>query len=268
MMILAAGLVAVVVYLAAAGIILYDFTRQQRVERRWVLPAACLALVLHGVVIGLTTPVDDGLNLSFYSALSLVAWTVVLLLLVAELARPVEALGIVIYPLAAVLLLLQLTLGGQRQVLVSFGWQLDIHIALAVFAFAMLSIAAAQAILLAAQERALRNHRFGGAVAVLPPMDAMERLLFQLIALGFALLTLTLITGLVFVEDLMAQHLVHKTVLSVIGWIVFATLLWGRWRYGWRGRTAIRMTLAGMAVLLLSYFGSKLVLELILHRTG
>ena len=94
----------------------------------------------------------------------------------------------------------------------------------------------------------------------------MESLLFQIIGVGFGLLTLTLLSGLVFVDDLLAQDLAHKTVLSTIGWLVFGGLLLGRRWFGWRGRTAIRLTLAGMAVLLLAYFGSKLVLELILQR--
>ncbi|MDQ3797635.1 MAG: cytochrome c biogenesis protein CcsA [Pseudomonadota bacterium] len=90
--------------------------------------------------------------------------------------------------------------------------------------------------------------------------------MFQFIAVGFVLLSLALLTGFAFLHDIFAQHLVHKTVLSIAAWIVFAILLWGRWRFGWRGRTAIRWTLGGVFVLMLAYFGSKLVLELVLHR--
>ena len=63
-----------------------------------------------------------------------------------------------------------------------------------------------------------------------------------------------------------AQHLVHKTVLSVASWAVFLMLLWGHWRYGWRGRTALRWTWTGYAVLLTAYFGSKFVLETLLGQ--
>jgi ABC-type uncharacterized transport system permease subunit len=94
----------------------------------------------------------------------------------------------------------------------------------------------------------------------------MESLLFEMIALGFALLTLALGTGFMFLEDMFAQHLAHKTLLSVLAWSVFGVLLWGRFRFGWRGRTALRWTLVGFVVLMLAYFGSKFVLELILHR--
>ena len=92
----------------------------------------------------------------------------------------------------------------------------------------------------------------------------LEDLLFKLIAAGFLLLTVSLGSGVVFINDIFAQHLVHKTVLSIFAWLVFGLLLWGRWRYGWRGRLAVRLTLAGIVLLILSYFGSKLVLEVLL----
>jgi ABC-type uncharacterized transport system permease subunit len=70
-----------------------------------------------------------------------------------------------------------------------------------------------------------------------------------------------------FIDDIFAQHLVHKTILSGVTWIVFGVLLWGRWQFGWRGSLAVRMTLLGIILLILSYFGTKAVLELILHRS-
>lgn len=98
----------------------------------------------------------------------------------------------------------------------------------------------------------------------LPALNTMEQQLFGMLWLGFALLSVGLLTGLVFVDDLLAQHLVHKTTLSVVAWVVFGTLLVGRWRLGWRGQTAVRWTLGGFAALMLAYFGSKFVLELLL----
>lgn len=94
----------------------------------------------------------------------------------------------------------------------------------------------------------------------------METLLFQMLGAGIIFLTISLISGFLFIEDLFAQHLVHKTVLSLLAWVIFSGLLIGRSRYGWRGQTAIQWTLIGFVLLLLAYFGSKLVLELILQR--
>ena len=95
----------------------------------------------------------------------------------------------------------------------------------------------------------------------------LEDLLFKTIAAGFALLTISLLSGIMFINDIFAQHLVHKTILSIATWLVFGILLWGRWRYGWRGSLAVRLTLAGVGLLILSYFGSKMVLEMILGKS-
>lgn len=94
----------------------------------------------------------------------------------------------------------------------------------------------------------------------------MEALLFQMLATGLIFLTISLVSGFLFIENLFAQHLAHKTVLSILAWLIFSGLLMGRSRYGWRGKTAIQWTIIGFVLLLLAYFGSKLVLELILHK--
>ena len=133
-------------------------------------------------------------------------------------------------------------------------------------AYATLGIAALLAVMLWLQDRALRRHQFGRWRFALPPLTELESLLFRTVTVGFALLTATLLTGVLFVEDLLAQHLVHKTVLSVLSWLVFGGLLMGRWLRGWRGRTAVGWTLVAMALLVLAFFGSKFVLELVLQR--
>jgi ABC-type uncharacterized transport system permease subunit len=118
------------------------------------------------------------------------------------------------------------------------------------------------------QERALRRRQFAPLLRAFPPLTLLEALLFRLIGAGFALLTLALLSGAVFVENLFAQHLAHKTVLSLLAWAVFGALVFGRLRYGWRGRRAVRLTLTAMVLLALAFFGSKFVLELVLGRTG
>jgi ABC-type uncharacterized transport system permease subunit len=138
---------------------------------------------------------------------------------------------------------------------------------MALLAYATLAIAALLAMMLWLQERALRRREFHGWLRALPPLVELETLLFRTIAVGFVLLTATLLTGLLFVENLLVQHLLHKTVFSVMSWLAFGSLLLGRWRYGWRGGTAVRWTLAAMALLVLAFFGSKFVLELVLQRT-
>lgn len=137
-------------------------------------------------------------------------------------------------------------------------WKIQVHVVLSIASAALLTLAAVQAVTLAVQDRYLHEGARLRVVQALPPLQSMERLLFLLISLGFFLLSLSLLSGLMFVDDLMAQHLAQKTVLSVAAWGIFGLLLFGRWRQGWRGRTAIRWTLSGYGVLILAYFGSKL----------
>jgi ABC-type uncharacterized transport system permease subunit len=143
---------------------------------------------------------------------------------------------------------------------------IDLHIALSLVAYSVLMIAAFQAVLIAIADRQLRRKRPLRIMRLLPPLATMEVLLFQLLTVGLFLLTLGLLSGFMFVHDLFAQHLVHKTVLSLLAWLVFAVLLWGRYLRGWRGRIAVRYTLAGFLLLAVGFFGSEVVLQLILKR--
>ena len=137
---------------------------------------------------------------------------------------------------------------------------------LSTLAYALLTIAVALAVALRLLDQRLRSRKPLGWLTALPSVEALEAGTFQALAAGFAVLTLALFSGFVFVDNLFAQHLVHKTVLSCLAWVVFAVLLFGRWRFGWRGRTATNWALSGFALLGLAYFGSKIVLESILGR--
>jgi len=209
---------------------------------------------------------NDGFSFSFFSTASLVALIVAFLLLVAALNKPVEKLGIVVFPIAAIMLVLELTCDNQTPQLSTHTWAMATHILTSIIAFSLLNIAALQAILLAIQDQQLKSHPPKRFIQALPSLQAMESLLFQMLAVGIIFLSLSLLTGFFFIEDLFAQHLVHKTVLSILAWIIFTSLLIGRSLYGWRGKIAIQWTVGGFVLLLLAYFGSKLVLELILHR--
>ncbi|MDQ5908958.1 MAG: Cytochrome biosis protein [Pseudomonadota bacterium] len=224
------------------------------------------AAILHAMILAQTVFSTAGLNLAFFNALSFTGWLIGVLLLAAAMVRPVENLGIIILPFCALILILGLLFPGERIVADSGQWPLELHILIAILAYSLLTLAAVQALLLAVQDYRLRHRQPGGFLRGIPPLTAMEALLFQMISAGFVLLTLTLISGLFFLDNLFAQHLAHKALLSFIAWGVFGVLLWGRWQFGWRGRTAIRWTLSGFTFLLLAYFGSKLVLELVLRR--
>jgi len=207
-----------------------------------------------------------GVDFGFFNTAALVSWTVALLILVAAITKPVAKLGVAIFPLAALMLGMDLAFGAHERHLSVLSWSMATHILTSIIAFALLNIAALQALLLAFQDRQLKSHPPKRFVQSLPPLQAMEALLFQILSAGVLFLSVSLVTGFVYIEDLFAQHLAHKTALSILAWLLFTGLLLGRWRYGWRGQTALFWTLGGFVLLLLAYFGSRFVLELVLRR--
>jgi len=261
--------VAIILYLAATFWLGYRFiTPNYTVSGfRTRLQLICgSALILHALVLYQMIFTESGLNMGFFNALSLVSWVVTLLVVLTSLYKQTENLVMVILPLTAIALLLQLTLPSQRIVSDSSSFGMDIHIILSICAYSLLSIAALQAIVLAFQENQLRAKHPVSVMRFLPPMQTMEELLIQLLWAGFFLLSLGLATGLMFVHNILDQHLIHKTVLSLMAWLFFALVLFGRWAWGWRGKYLVRWTLGGFVLLMLAYFGSKLVLELILQK--
>lgn len=250
----------------STGLRLFGSEQSWRPARALGLTFGFVAVALHGALLYREVFIHGDLNMSFFNAVSLAAWTVACLLLVSALSKPVENLAIIALPLAAITVLLDLRFPGSRLLSDDSGWELRLHVLMSMLAYSLLTLASAQALLLAVQDNHLRRHHPGGFIRALPPLQTMESLLFEMIGLGFVLLSASLVTGFAYLEDMFAQHLVHKTALSIVAWLTFATLLWGRFRFGWRGRKAIRWTLVGFAVLMLGYFGSKAVLELILHR--
>jgi len=260
---------AVVFYFAgglSTGLRLFGDRDSSRPPRRLGIAFGFVGALLHALVLYQGMTVAGGLNFGFFHAFSLAAWTIVLLLLFSSISKPVENLGIVLLPLAALTILLAMRFQESRVLDASAHWGLKMHVLISLLAYSLLALASMQAVLLAIQDRQLRIHHPGGFVRALPPLQTMETLLFEMITVGFLLLTVALGTGFVFLEDMFAQHLVHKTVLGISAWMVFDVLLWGRWRFGWRGRIAIRWTVVGFVFLALAYFGSKAVMELILGR--
>ena len=229
-----------------------------------VLGLALIALTLHGYLLWEGVVTELGLNLSLFLVISLTAWLINVIVIISSLQNPNENLGIVTLPPAIISIMLVAANPQYEIIDLSSAPGLKFHILFSIISYSLLSIAAVQALLVAFQDYHLRNHRLRGLIGIFPSLERMETLLFQMISLGLILLSISLISGTWFLTDIFAQHLVHKTVLSISAWILFAILLWGRWKFGWRGRKAIRWTIAGMAVLMLAYFGSKVVLKLIL----
>ncbi len=263
------GSLAAILYLVTGGLLGVRLSRAgsgDSFSKALPLAFGLAAVLCHAAMLAHAVFQPEGMNLGFFNALSLTGWLIAVVLLLTAIARPVESLGIVLLPFTAASVILALVFPSERIVVDSGHWQLELHIIVSILAYSLLALAAVQSVLLAIQDRRLHSRHPGGFIRGIPPLVTMESLLFQMIAAGFVLLGLALLTGLLFLEDIFAQHLVHKTVLSLTAWGVFGVLLWGRWRFGWRGRMALRWTLGGFGALMLAYFGSKMVLELILQR--
>ncbi len=238
----------------------------QRPPRILGLSIGAIGVVIHGFWLYQIVITPYGINLGFFNALSLVIWTVLVMLLLSSLTKPIDNLGIVLFPIGAIVMILERSFPTVYFLSQTASWKLQIHVIVSLLAYSFLTLASVQAVLLAIQDHHLHAHHPGGFVRSLPPLQTMETLLFEMIGIGFLLLTFSLATGFLFLEDMFAQHLAHKTILSVLGWLLFGALLIGRFRVGLRGRTVIIWTLSGFIILILAYFGSKAVLELILEQ--
>lgn len=145
-------------------------------------------------------------------------------------------------------------------------WQLQTHVFSSMFAYGLLTAGAIVAIYALVQDRRLRAARISAINKLFAPLETTERLLFAVSMAGFIVLAMSVITGMTFIENLFAQHLVHKTVLSLLALVLFGVLVAGRILAGWRGRRAVYLYLAGFALLCLAYFGSRVILEVVLGR--
>jgi len=229
------------------------------------LAAAAVGVVVHAYILFGAIRTPRGVVLAITDSASLVGWVVAATAVAAMAAVPLGALPSALLALAGVLATGTGLLSGFSEIHTP-QWEVSAHIALAALAAGWLAIAAVVVLLLAWQDTRIRTRRPLGLLALLPPMETMETTLFRALGGGFVVLTLALLTGLFFVHDALSQHLVHKITLAVTAWVVFGVLLWGRARFGWRGRQALWFTIAGFFFLALAYFGTKFVLENLLGR--
>lgn len=233
-------------------------------RRRWIILApATIAVMLQAIALNLLIIRPEGLNLGLFASFSLIAWLISIQILLSSLYRRIESLGIVVFPISGLSGLIA-SLNFADHLITTSNQAVQGHIMVSIIAYSLITLGAFQAGLLAYQDHSIRQHHPGGFIRFLPPLHDMENLLFQFLGFGFLCLSASLLTGFIYLEDIFAQHLVHKTVLSIVGWVILGILLFGRFRFGWRGKTAIRWTLSAFAFLMLAFFGSKLVLEFIL----
>lgn len=233
---------------------------------RGALALVLAGSLLHGAVAYLAMATPTGINLGIQAAAVLITWVMTMFVLLASVRLPVASLLILVLPIAALTLGTRFVGDSSFVPRRSLSSELVFHILTSIVAYSILFMAACQSLILAFLERSLRAHHGIGLVRRLPPLETMETLLFTMLWTGIALLTVSIVSGFAFLDDMFAQHVVHHTVLSSAAWAMYAVLLTGRQLFGWRGVTAVRWTLLAFALLLLGYFGSKFVLEIILKR--
>lgn len=256
-------------------------TRWRTREAAALAPVERLAilapLTLHSFLLWNNLFAAEHLRFGFGHALSAALWIAVVVYWAESLFVRVEGMQPLVLGLAALCVPLPALFPGFSMPAYTQSIEFRMHLVMAMLAYGLFMIAALHALLMTLVEHRLHGGAagaraetglLGGSLASLPPLLTLESLLFRIIALGFALLTLTLATGVAFSESLFGQAMKfnHKTLFAVISWLIFAGLLAGRHFYGWRGRVALRWTLAGFISLLLAYVGSRFVLEVVLQR--
>lgn len=260
--------IAIIFYLAAASYQALSLIRFApiKAEKRWLLALGAIAVTAHAFSALGTIYQNDTVDLGFFSVSSLIFWFVATITLLSALRRPLDNLFIILFPLASLSILVAHQFAPAHAMRQALSAGIVVHILSSILAYSVLTIAAIQAIALALQVHELKHRHIMGILQSLPPLQTMEKMLFEIIWIGLLLLSCSIISGALYIEDIFAQHLIHKTTLTIAAWFIFATLLWGRHQLGWRSQTAVRWTLGGFVALMLAYFGSKLVLELILDK--
>lgn len=225
-------------------------------------------LALHTWLLYRSVFEPEGLFLGVGAALSAIAWLSVLIYWLASLRYRLEGMQSLILPIAAVAVLLPVVFPATRPLAHTELPAFKFHLLVSMLAYSFFTIASLHVLLMALVERRLHGGTLTPGLRSIPPLLTMEALLFRIIGAGFVLLTLALVSGVFFSEEVFGKPMSfsHKTLFAWLSWGIFAALLAGRRIYGWRGRVAVRWTLAGFLTLVLAYLGSKFVLEVLLGR--
>ncbi len=260
------GTLAILLYLAGCYSQFRALSARDAKPSKGLLAISVLAVALHGLCLALVLYAKTGIDLSLFTIASLIAFAATLTILAASLAQPqgrLQNLYLFVFPLSIIAVAGSLMFGGAKVREVLEGGLLA-HLLVSIFAYTLLTVAAFQAILLWVQERHIRHKEPIGVIRILPSLETLEVSLFQLLWVGFALLTVSIVIGFVFLENVLARDVVYHTVLACVSWCIYVGLLIGHWVFGWRGTMAARWTLSAFGLLVIGYFGSRFVLEFVL----
>ncbi len=257
------GLFAVLFYLLGSIFQGVNFSRSTDLRHKVFLFGG-MAVFAHAISAWGVIRTTTGYHFGIAEISTLITVSISLLVLISSLRKPLENLFLGLFPLAIISILVSLTINSDYPP-TSLSLGMALHILISILAYSFITIAALQALFLAYQNHQLKTGHAGGVLGRFPPLQDMEAFLFELLWVGQILLSLGIIAGFVFIDDIWnVDGIVHKTFFSLLSWVVFAILLWGRYQLGWRGTTAIRWTLAGFTLLLVGFYGSKFALEYVL----
>ena len=221
------------------------------------------SIVLHGLVTYLNIDGGAGHDFGLFNIFAMTAWITMFVVYWNLVKHQSYALLLVSLPIAAISLLCVAIFKGLSPIHLD-GKFIDIlHILLGITAMSILMLAALQAMLVLYIDSGLRHHP-ASIKPWLGPLQSMERYLIQLLSIGFLLMSASLALVMFLPSEAMQQQVLHKIILTILSWVVLAILLFGHYKRGWRGVFAAKWTLLGVFLLLLGYFGSKLVIEFIL----
>ncbi|KXI29944.1 cytochrome C assembly family protein [Paraglaciecola hydrolytica] len=251
-------------YALAAGIIVAGLFAHQGPKKNQASLLASAALGLHAFILADGVLLVPGQNMSILNVASLVGWLISATMLLASFKLPNTILLPVVYGFTALVVLINPLMPNVHIMHYDIQPALLIHIGFALLAYACLSIAFLYALQLAYINLRLKEKKASLLHSSLPPLMAVETILFKLLLVGTVLLTLSLISGFIFLENMFAKEQAHKTVLSLLAWLIYSVILFGHAKFGWRGKPVITATIVGSIILTLAYFGSRFVREVLL----
>ena len=234
-------------------------------------PGCCLCTgghrnCCHGISVFNNVTYGGSINVSLATSVSLIGFQLAVIGTIAALSAELRGVSAGLLLLAAptglaASLIPTIDSGG------SLSWQLQTHVFSALFAYGLLATGAIIALYALIQDRRLRAAKLSRVSNLFAPLETTERVLHGVTSTGIAVLAMSVALGITFVQNLFTQSLVHKFVLSLLALLVFGVLLVGRHMWGWRGKRAIYLYLGGFVLLCLAYFGSRVILEVILGRS-
>ncbi|MDR0217479.1 MAG: inner membrane protein YpjD [Enterobacteriaceae bacterium] len=259
------SIIALLAYLISLMLIVPGLLRQQNSYQKLALLFAIIALLSHAIALKYQVfHVSSGQNLTLLNLGSIVSLIVCIIMTVVACRGRAWFLLPIVYSFSMINLILASMMPGEFITHLENSIGLFIHIGLALLGYATLLIAALYALQVGWLDYRLKKKKLTFS-AGMPPLMVIERKMFHIIQVGFILLTLTLLTGLIYMDDIFNKENIHKSILSSIAWVIYVILLWGHYREGWRGKRVIWFNLFGAFILTFAFFGNRLLQQFMIY---